>query len=185
MGRSHDRRVRMPEETKSAFSLRITENHIKFTVQMKFNPQNRKLLMLSAVETYYASIGIVPNDSRSANQVRARNAIGVALSQWSSNQQEVADILKRDRSTIAHMTINHMDNLEFWKGYKEMYEKAKLIVDSRLSATSKADRLADLTNQIYILEQECAILRNELDTIQVSKDIEVATAKLNELKATA
>jgi predicted site-specific integrase-resolvase len=82
------------------------------------------------------------------------------------------------------MTINHMDNLDFWKGYKEMYEKARLIVDSRLSATSKADRLADLTNQIYILEQECAILRNELDTIQVSKDIEVATTKLNELKAT-
>jgi len=151
---------------------------------MTFNPQNRKLLMLSAIETYYASIGMVPNDSRCASQVRARNAIGVALSQWSTNQQEVADILNRDRSTIAHMTINHLNNLKYWKGYKELYEKAKLVVDSRLSATSKADRLANLTNQIYILEQECAIIRNELSTIQASKEIEVATVKLNELKST-
>ena len=140
--------------------------------------------MLSAIETYYASIGMVPNDSRCASQVRARNAIGVALSQWSTNQQEVADILNRDRSTIAHMTINHLNNLKYWKGYKELYEKAKLVVDSRLSATSKADRLANLTNQIYILEQECAIIRNELSTIQASKEIEVATVKLNELKST-
>ena len=151
---------------------------------MTFNPQNRKLLMLSAIETYYASIGMVPNNSRCASQVRARNAIGVALSQWSTSQQEVADILNRDRSTIAHMTLNHLNNLKWWKGYKELYEKAKLVVDSRLSATSKADRLANLTNQIYILEQECAIIRNELSTIQASKELEVATVKLNELKST-
>ena len=107
--------------------------------------------MHSAVETYYSTIGMVPDDSRRADQVKARNAIGVALSQWADNQQEVAEVLKRDRSTVAHMTINHEDNLSFWKGYKDLYEKAKLIVDNRLSATSKADRLANLTNQIFIL----------------------------------
>jgi len=132
---------------------------------MKFNPHNRKLLMLSAIETYYAAIGMVPDDSRRADQVKARNAIAVALIQWADNQQEVAEVLGRDRSTVAHMTINHDDNLKFWKGYESLYEKAKLIVDNRLSATSKADRLANLTNQIYILEQECAVLRNELDSI--------------------
>ncbi len=156
-----------PEETKSAFSLRIKQEHTKFTSQMKFNPHNRRLLMHSAVETYYSAIGMVPDDSRRADQVKARNAIGVALSQWADNQQEVAEVLKRDRSTVAHMTINHEDNLSFWKGYKDLYEKAKLIVDNRLSATSKADRLANLTNQIFILEQECAILRNELDSIPI------------------
>lgn len=134
---------------------------------MKFNPHNRKLLMHSAVETYYAAIGVIPDDSRRADQVKARNAIGVALSHWADNQQEVAEVLGRDRSTVAHMTINHADNLQFWKGYEDLYEKAKLIVDNRLSATSKADRLANLTNQIYILEQECAILRNELDSIPI------------------
>ena len=123
--------------------------------------------MHSAVETYYSAIGMVPDDSRRADQVKARNAIGVALSQWADNQQEVAEVLKRDRSTVAHMTINHEDNLSFRKGYKDLYEKAKLIVDNRLSATSKADRLANLTNQIFILEQECAILRNELDSIPI------------------
>ena len=123
--------------------------------------------MLSAVETYYAAIGMIPDDSRRADQVKARNAIGVALSQWADNQQEVADILQRDRSTVAHMTINHEDNLKFWKGYQSLYDKATLIVDNRLSMTSKADRLANLTNQIYILQQECAILRNELDSIPI------------------
>jgi len=132
---------------------------------MKFNPYNRQLLMLSAVETYYAVIGMQPDESRKAEQVRARNAIGVALLQWADNQEQVANILKRDRSTIAHMMINHDSNMQYWKGYSDLYEKAKLIVDNRLSASSKADKLADITNKIFLLEQEAALLRNELNTI--------------------
>lgn len=123
--------------------------------------------MLSAIDSYYAAIGMIPDGSRKSDQVKARNAIGVALSQWADNQQEVAEILERDRSTVAHMTINHEDNLSFWKGYKELYEKAKMIVDNRLSATSRADKLANLTNQIYLLEQECSIIRNELNSIPI------------------
>ena len=60
---------------------------------MKFNPFNRKLLMQSAVESYYAAIGIIPSNSREASQVKARNAVGVALLHWADNQQEVAEVL--------------------------------------------------------------------------------------------
>ena len=63
------------------------------------------------------------------------------------------------------MHINHTDNLKFWKGYDELYEKAQMIVDNRMATTNKAQRLADLTNKIYILEQEVAILRNELNQV--------------------
>ena len=132
---------------------------------MKFNPYNRQLLMLSAVDSYYAAIGMQPDESRKSEQVRARNAIGVALLQWADNQEQVANILGRDRSTVAHMMINHDNNLKYWKGYAELYDKAKLIVDNRLSASSKADKLADITNKIYLLEQEAALLRNELNSI--------------------
>jgi predicted XRE-type DNA-binding protein len=132
---------------------------------MKFNPHNKRLLMLSAIETYYTSIGVHPDDSRKADQVKARNAIGVALLHWADTQQEVAEVLGRDRSTIAHMMINHSDNLEYWKGYKDMYETATMIVNNRLSASSKADKLASLTNKIYMLEKEAALLRNELNSI--------------------
>ena len=121
--------------------------------------------MLSSVDTFYSSINMKPDNSRTSDQVKARNAIGVALLQWADSQQEVAQILNRDRSTVAHMMLNHSDNLSFWKGYQELYEKATLIVDNRLSATSKADKLADITNKIYLLEQEAAILRNELNSI--------------------
>lgn len=134
---------------------------------MKFNPFNRKLLMQSAVESYYAAIGMIPSNSREASQVKARNAVGVALLHWADNQQEVAEVLGRDRSTIAHMHINHDDNLKFWKGYDELYDKAQMIVDNRMATTNKAQRLADLTNKIYILEQEVAILRNELNQVPV------------------
>jgi hypothetical protein len=132
---------------------------------MKFNPYNRQLLMLSAVDSYYAAIGMQPDESRKAEQVRARNAIGVALLQWADNQEQVANILKRDRSTIAHMMLNHENNLQYWKGYADLYDKATLIVENRLSASSKADKLADITNKIYLLEQEAALLRNELNSI--------------------
>lgn len=132
---------------------------------MKFNPYNRQLLMLSAVDSYYAAIGMQPDQSRKAEQVRARNAIGVALLQWADNQEQVANILKRDRSTIAHMMLNHENNLQYWKGYADLYDKATLIVENRLSASSKADKLADITNKIYLLEQEAALLRNELNSI--------------------
>ena len=121
--------------------------------------------MLSAVDSYYAAIGMQPDQSRKAEQVRARNAIGVALLQWADNQEQVANILKRDRSTIAHMMLNHENNLQYWKGYADLYDKATLIVENRLSASSKADKLADITNKIYLLEQEAALLRNELNSI--------------------
>jgi len=121
--------------------------------------------MLSAIETYYTSIGVRPDNTRTSDQVKARNAIGCALLQWADTQQEVADVLGRDRSTVAHMMLNHHDNLDYWKGYKELYETATMIVDNRLSASSKADKLAEITNKIYILEQEAAMLRNELNSI--------------------
>jgi hypothetical protein len=164
-GESPRQAVRKPEETKSAFSLVFWKTHSKFTLQMKFNPFNRQLLMRSAVESYYKAIGLVPDESRTATQVKARNAICVALLQWANNQQEVADLIGRDRSTVAHMMINHEDNMQYFKGYSDLYEKARLIVDSRMSTTSKADRLADICNKIFLLEQEAAILRNELNSI--------------------
>lgn len=132
---------------------------------MKFNPYNKYLLMKSAVSSYYSSIEMIPDDSRKAEQVKARNAIAVALLQWADNQQEVADILGRDRSTVAHMMLNHEENLKYFKGYSDLYDRAKFIVDNRLSASSKADKLADITNKIYLLEQEAALLRNELNSI--------------------
>ena len=132
---------------------------------MKFNPHNRRLLMLSAVDTFYSAINMKPDNSRTSDQVKARNAIGVALLQWADSQQEVAQILNRDRSTVAHMMLNHSDNLKFWKGYEKLYENATMIVNNRLSASSKADKLADLTKKIYLLEQEAAILRNEINSI--------------------
>lgn len=132
---------------------------------MKFNPHNKNLLMQSAVSSYYSSIEMIPDDTRKSDQVKARNAIAVALMHWANNQQEVADILGRDRSTVAHMLLNHNENLKYYKGYAELYERAKFIVDNRLSASSKADKLADITNKIYLLEQEAALLRNELNSI--------------------
>jgi len=63
------------------------------------------------------------------------------------------------------MMLNHENNLQYWKGYADLYEKATLIVENRLSASSKADKLADITNKIYLLEQEAALLRNELNSI--------------------
>ncbi len=125
--------------------------------------------MLSSIESYYSAIGMVPNDTRKTDQVMARNAIGVALSQWADSQQEVAEVLNRDRSTIAHMTLGHEDNLMYWKGYEDLYKMAVMIVDNRLCASSKADKLASITNKIYILEQEAAILRNELNSISISQ----------------
>ena len=136
---------------------------------MRFNPHNRQLLMLSSVDSFYSAINMKPDNSRTADQVKARNAIGVALLQWADSQQEVAQVLNRDRSTVAHMMLNHEDNLKFWKGYNELYEKAQLIVDNRLSATNKADKLAEITNKIYLLEQEAAILRNELNSIEITQ----------------
>ena len=130
---------------------------------MNFNPYNRQLLMRSAIESYYQVIGLTPEDSRKADQVKARNAIGVALSKWSKNQQEVAKMLGRDRSTIAHMNIEHEDNLQHWSGYKNLFEYATLIVDSRMSTSSTAEKLSEITNRIFILEQEATRLRKELE----------------------
>ena len=125
--------------------------------------------MLSSIESYYSAIAMIPDGSRRAEQVMARNAIAVALSSWADNQQEVAEVLGRDRSTIAHMLLGHEDNLQFWDGYADLHKMAVMIVDNRLSASSKADKLASITNKIHILEQEAALLRNELNSIPITQ----------------
>lgn len=135
---------------------------------MKFNPHNRRLLMQSAIESYYKAIGLEPKDSREASQVKARNAICVALMTWAKNQEEVAELIGRERSTVAHMVLNHEENIRFFKGYEGLYEKAKLIVDARMSTTNKADKLASICNKIYLLEEEASILRKELNSIELN-----------------
>ena len=85
------------------------------------------------------------------------------MSKWSKSQQEVAEMLGRDRSTIAHMNIEHEDNLEHWSGYKNLFEYASLIVDSRMSTSSTAEKLSEITNRIFILEKEATRLRKELE----------------------
>ena len=61
------------------------------------------------------------------------------------------------------MNIQHEGNLEHWRGYKNLFEYATLIVDSRMSTSSTAEKLSEITNRIFILEQEATRLRKELE----------------------
>jgi len=70
---------------------------------------------------YYHILGLVPNKSRKAEQVKARAAMMTAMRQNGLKLHHIAEIFGSDHSTVVHHTRKHESNLRFWDGYEHKY----------------------------------------------------------------
>jgi hypothetical protein len=70
---------------------------------------------------YYHILGLTPNQSRKAEQVKARAAMMTAMRQSGLKLHHIAEIFGSDHSTVVHHTRKHEANLKYWDGYEHKY----------------------------------------------------------------
>jgi len=119
--------------------------------------------MAHCADMYYSTIGLVPNTSRTQDQVRARSALAMAMLDYGI-QDQVASVIGKDRSTVAHVKRNHPDWLIYWKDYRGLYEVAFGIARKVLGRQSSNEKLININERIRFLQEEKQILENQLNT---------------------
>ena len=85
----------------------------------------------NAVDQVYKILGVEPNNTRLKLHTQIRSAIGVALSSYCTTH-EIGTVLNRERSSCSHYTGKHVQNLQYWKGYAEIYDIVKEEIDENL-----------------------------------------------------
>jgi hypothetical protein len=83
----------------------------------------------STIDEFYLRTGKPRDGSRMGESVKARAAIACAL----TNRFRIIDVancMKLHHATVIHHRKNHESNMDYWKGYKEVYEAAKLVMST-------------------------------------------------------
>jgi len=118
----------------------------------------KKQIIETVVEETYNTVGLPRCKSRRTANAQMRAAMGSALGDY-FQQQEIADALNIDRSTVCHYKRNHSNNLNHWEGYRFKYNIAKEISDSKITARDKEADIEATLKQIKELEKRIAYLR--------------------------
>ena len=130
-----------------------------------------KQIIETVVEETYNTVGLPRCKSRRTAHAQMRAAMGSALGSY-FQQQEIADALNIDRSTVCHYKRNHNNNLNYWEGYKSKYSIAKEISDIKINARDKEADMETTLKQIKELEKRLKYLREE------KKDLEGTNLKV-------
>lgn len=86
-------------------------------------------MISSTIDEFYLRTGKPRDSSRMGESVKARAAIACAL----TNRFRIIDVancMKFHHATIIHHRKNHESNIDYWKGYRELYEAAKLVMST-------------------------------------------------------
>ena len=116
-----------------------------------------------AVRQAYAALGDRPSNSRTKLHIQIRAAIGVALSSY-CNTYEIGTALNRDRSSVSHYTTKHVQNLKYWKGYREIYEIVSDEIEQNLQdhlLQLKIDTLDKRIDKLVAARQELINTQNQ------------------------
>jgi len=118
----------------------------------------KKQIIETVVEETYNTVGLPRCKSRRTAHAQMRAAMGSALGNY-FQQQEIADALNIDRSTVCHYKRNHNNNLNHWEGYRFKYNIAKEISDSKINVRDRDANIEATIKQIKELEKRLAYLK--------------------------
>ena len=123
----------------------------------------RNEAMIHCADMYYSTIGLVRNETRQQDQVKARAALAVAMLDYGI-QEQVASVVGKNRSTVAHMKRNHGDWLMYWKGYRDLHETAFGIARKVLGRQGASEKIKNINERIDFLTEEKENLEKQLNT---------------------
>jgi len=116
-----------------------------------------------AVNQAYKALGVRPCNSRNKLHIQIRAAIGVALSSY-CNTYEIGAALNRDRSSVSHYTNKHVQNLKYWKGYREIHDMVSEEIGQNLQDHLLQLKIDNLNERIDELMARREQLMNQLKT---------------------
>jgi len=108
------------------------------------------------LKAYYQEINVIPNGSRTLDQVFARSAMMVAMRKYMSLHQ-VGRVFGKNHATIHHAGKKHEANMDWSASYRFYYETAERILIDKPSLKILADNtlMAQFSRQkMKIMELE-------------------------------
>jgi predicted RNA-binding protein with RPS1 domain len=124
----------------------------------------------NAVDRVYKTLGVTPNNSRLKLHTQIRSAIGVALSSYCTTN-EIGAVLNRERSSCSHYTGKHIQNLQYWTGYAEIYEIVKEEIDENLEDHLIEGKIEAIEARIEKLQETRRKLKLSIKYNQALKEI--------------
>lgn len=118
-----------------------------------------KNMINSTLNEFYNRTGKPRDNSRMSESVKARAAIGCALTNR-FRIIDVADCMGQHHATIIHHRRNHESNLEYWKGYREVYEAAKLVMSTMPFADSLEAPKSEEDDWVRYLRAQKDLIQN-------------------------
>ena len=114
-----------------------------------------KLIM----QEYYHVIGLTPEKTRRAEQVKARAAMMSAMRHFNLTTTSIGEVFEADHSTVVHHTAKHDGNMEYWPGYRKNY--------------ISASRLCNYTMKTKIIHSKLRYVNAQLTRLnRLKKDLE-------------
>tara|TARA_R110001583_G_scaffold148975_1_gene300866 strand:+ start:682 stop:1053 length:372 start_codon:yes stop_codon:yes gene_type:complete len=114
-----------------------------------------KLIM----QEYYHVIGLTPEKTRRAEQVKARAAMMSAMRHFNLTTTSIGEVFEADHSTVVHHTAKHDGNMEYWPGYRKNYISAA--------------RLCNYTMRTKIIQSKLRYVNAQLTRLnRLKKDLE-------------
>ena len=113
----------------------------------------------SIMQEYYHIIGLTPDKSRRAEQVKARAAMMSAMRHFNLTTTSIGEVFEADHSTVVHHTAKHDGNMEYWPGYRKNYISAA--------------RLCNYTMRTKIIQSKLRYVNAQLTRLNgIKKDLE-------------
>ena len=113
----------------------------------------------SIMQEYYHIIGLTPDKSRRAEQVKARAAMMSAMRHFNLTTTSIGEVFEADHSTVVHHTAKHDGNMEYWPGYRKNYISAA--------------RLCNYTMRTKIIHSKLRYVNAQLTRLNgIKKDLE-------------
>lgn len=118
-----------------------------------------KARIKDAIQKYYDSIGIDSEDTSRVNNVAQARAVlinvlhGVGL-----HKVQIASLVKRDRSTVHFHIEAHDDNMKFWEGYEDLYDRCSITTGITLKSELTKER-------IKLLEEKKELIQSQIEKL--------------------
>ena len=107
----------------------------------------RKDLLKETAKHACGIIGFVPGGSRLKRNVQCRAALSNAFHPYCT-QDEIAEIIERDRSTVSYYQRLHEENQKYWDGYSLMFNMIRGPIAKGLGSFYVKESLTEIENQI-------------------------------------
>tara|TARA_R110002050_G_scaffold98829_2_gene205236 strand:- start:2202 stop:2621 length:420 start_codon:yes stop_codon:yes gene_type:complete len=126
----------------------------------------RKELLKDTAKHACGILGFIPGGSRLKRNVQCRAALSNAFQPYCT-QDEIAEIIQRDRTTVSYYQRIHQDNEKYWDGYGLMFSMIRGPIAKGLGSFYVKESLNEIESQIAELIQARDKVKDAILSLEV------------------